>query len=56
MIRIVTHPCKFKIRKEITIKDRTGSGNDYNYKEWYCLSTGRVIKKRECKNCKRPKI
>jgi len=52
MVRIVKHPCKYKIKKETVIKDRTGSGNDYTYKECFCLSTNRKIKKRECKNCK----
>lgn len=49
--------CPNKVKRIVEVKDRTGSGEDYETVEFHCLVTKKKIEKRGCKNCKlRPKI
>jgi hypothetical protein len=51
----IKKPCIYKISKEFIVKDRTGSGEDYIYKDWFCTFFNLKIKKRQCKFCKMKK-
>lgn len=52
LVTVVINPCIYKIQKEFVVKDRTGSGSDYIYKDWFCNFFQLKLKKRQCKNCK----
>jgi hypothetical protein len=52
-VKSKSEPCKFKQELTETIKDTTGSGEDYVHRYYYCTMIKRRLKKRECQKCKR---